>query len=754
MEWLRSRDAGLSATRRAARAAIVMPAMFALGSQVIDNGTVATFAAFGSFSMLLLVDFGGTMLQRIAAQVSLIGVGLVMVTLGTLASRSEWLAAAAMLVVGFGVLFAAVISSVLAGATTSILLGFILPVTLPGTVASIPDRVEGWALAGAASLIAITLLWPAPRREPLRAAVAEACARIGDLLHQEVAAARGETDWSTVEPTRRAAGEAVAAMRTRFFATPYRPTGLTTAARTLVRLVDEVIWLSAILDELAPGQHPHVIDPPVCAVKQSAATVLEHAAALLRGDVSTLGDFHTEVAALREALTAMERSVVASVPARELVTSLEPSFRAQEMSFAIAALGANLEATVLAEQRSWWEQLLGHQPEGVGGALASAQQRAGAHLDRHSAALQSSIRGAIGLAAAVLVADYSGVQHSFWIVLGTLSVLRSNALTTGQTAVRGLLGTLAGFIVGGALVEVIGTNTTVLWVLLPVAILFAGLAPAAISFAAGQAGFTVTLLILFNIISPAGWKVGLVRVEDVGIGCVISLVVGVMFWPRGAAAALGDALAEAYQDSAAYLRSAVAVAAARCDSRAPGADDPVAEATRAAAAARRVDDAFRGFLAEKGTKHLPLASVTTMVTGVAGLRLTADAVLSLWNRDGSGAAGDRAAARAELEAYGAEVAGWYEQLARALTGAGPVPERLHHDHVADGRLIEAVRRDLTGSDGAGTAVAVRMIWTGEHLDAARRLQRGLVEPAAAIAARRVRPTIALHPAQQPVAVAG
>jgi uncharacterized membrane protein YccC len=642
-----------------------------------------------------------------------------------------------MLVVGFSVLFAAVVSSVLAGATTSILLGFILPVTLPAPPTAIPDRVEGWLMAGAASVVAISLLWPAPRREPLRAAVAQACARIGELLRIEVEAAGGQSSWDGVEPARMAARDAVATMRTAFFATPYRPTGLTSAARTLVRLIDEVIWLSAILDELAPGQHPHLLDPSVRAVKASAATVLEHAAALLGGEVSTLAGFHTELAGLGQALTAMEQTVMASVPTRDLVSSLEPSFRAQEMSFAISALGANLEATVLAEQRTWWEQLLGHQPDGVGGALASARHRAGAHLDRHSAALQSSVRAAVGLAAAVLVADYSGVQHSFWIVLGTLSVLWSNALTTGQTAVRGLLGTLAGFVVGGVLVEVIGTNTALLWCVLPVAIFCAGLAPAAISFAAGQAGFTVTLLILFNIISPAGWQVGLVRVEDIAIGCAISLVVGVMFWPRGAAAALSDALAEAYLDSAAYLRSAVAVAAAHCDRQAPTVAAPVAEAMRAAAAARRLDDAFRGFLAEKGTKHLPLASVTTMVTGVAGLRLSADAVVSLWNRDGAGAAGDRTAARMELEAYGAEVAGWYEQLARALTGAGPVPRRLHHDHIADARLIEAVRRDLTGSDGSGTAVAVRMIWTGEHLDAARRLQRALLEPSAAIAARRV-----------------
>lgn len=723
-----------------------MPAMFALGSEVIKNGQLATFAAFGSFSMLLLVDFGGSRVQRLAAQLSLIATGIVLVTLGTLVSRVDWLAVVAMIAVGFGVLFAAVVSSVLASATTALLLGFILPVTIKAPPSALPDRIEGWLLAGAASLVAIMVLWPTPTRDPLRVAVAEACARIGQLLRVTVASVEGDGPAEAVVEARAAAHEAVEAMRTRFFATPYRPTGLSTAARTLVRLVDEVIWLSTILDDMVPAGAVGVIDPSVCTVKRSAATVLEHAAGLLQRDGTDLADFHAEIAALQQALVAMEQAVTTALPVaraaadeselEEFVSSLEPSFRAQEMSFAISALGENVEATLAAERRSWWEQVLGRRPQGVSGPLASAQERATAHFDRHSAALQSSVRGAIGLGVAVLVADVSGVQHSFWVVLGTLSVLRSNALTTGQTALRGVLGTAAGFAVGGLLVEWIGTDRTVLWILLPLAILFAGLAPAVISFAAGQAGFTVTLLILYNLIEPTGWRVGLVRVEDVAIGCAISLSVGVLFWPRGAAAALADAFAEAYRDCAAYLRSAVAVAVARCDSSPAAESNADAEAARAAAAARRLDDAFRGFLAERGTKRIPLSSVATLVTGIAGLRLTADAVLSLWHRQGLSAEGDRAAARAELEAYGRQVAHWYEQMALALTGAGLVPERLHHDRAADNRLIEAVRHDLTDADGVGTPVAVRMIWTGEHVDAARRLQRGLVEPAVLVAQRR------------------
>ena len=69
----------------------------------------------------------------------------------------------------------------------------------------------------------------------------------------------------------------------------------------------------------------------------------------------------------------------------------------------------------------------------------------------------------------------------------------------------------------------IGTHEAVLWGVLPVAILLAAYAPRAISFAAGQAGFTVVLFVLFNIIQPVGWSVGLVRFEDVAIGFAISL---------------------------------------------------------------------------------------------------------------------------------------------------------------------------------------------------------------------------------------
>ncbi len=742
LQWLSTRDRDLAALRRAGRAAIVMPAMFAIGEELIENPVVATFAAFGSFAMLLLIDFGGPLRERLQAQAALGLVGAAFVCLGTLVSQNVWLAAVVMLLVGFGVLFAGVVSSVLAAASTSLLLSFILPVTISGPASSIPDRLAGWGMATGAALLAVGLLWPAPVRSPLRTGAVSACRALASRLRAEAAYALSGHDPALADDLEQAvaqAQQAMAQLRSGFLATPYRPTSLSTSARTVVRLVDELDWLNAIAIQPAAPEPRVPADHAACAVKAAAAGVLERGAELLAMTGGDCTPLRTALDGLRQDLDGLEDRALGLLPGAQrggeqtmgdLVSALDPSFRAQELGFAVTTIAHNIDLTAAAERRSWLARVLGRQPEGIPGTLSAAQQRASSHVDRNSVWLHNSLRGAVGLAAAVFIANRTGVQHSFWVVLGTLSVLRSNALSTGQTAVRGLRGTVVGFVIGAVLLEVIGTDRTLLWFLLPPAILFAGVAPAAISFAAGQAAFTLTLVFLFNIIQPTGWRVGLLRVEDIALGCAVSLVVGLLFWPRGARSALRQALSDAYTDSADYLARAVDFAMARCDrEEANDTPAPVQDAERAAGAARRLDDAFRGYIAERGAKPAPLAAVTSLVTGVGGLRLAADAILDLWQREDGSVAGDRAAAREELLRASELLKHWYEQLASSLLGNEQPPQPLPQDAVADGRLLTAVRRDLSASDGRASATALRMIWTGDHLDAVRRLQGVIAVPA-------------------------
>src|ERR671930_482893 len=93
------------ALTNAARAAIVMPAVFFFADKAIDDADSTLFAAFGSFAILVLADFGGPRRVRLVAYLLLAAAGMVLIALGTLCSQEPWLAVAGVAGLGFGVLF-------------------------------------------------------------------------------------------------------------------------------------------------------------------------------------------------------------------------------------------------------------------------------------------------------------------------------------------------------------------------------------------------------------------------------------------------------------------------------------------------------------------------------------------------------------------------------------------------------------------------------------------------------------------------
>jgi len=200
--------------------------------------------------------------------------------------------------------------------------------------------------------------------------------------------------------------------------------------------------------------------------------------------------------------------------------------------------------------------------------------------------------------------------------------LRTSAASTGGTAWRALAGTVVGFVIGALLLIAIGTGQTALWVALPLAVLVAAYAPGTTPFVVGQAAFTVTIVVLFNLLAPAGWRVGLLRIEDVAIGCAVSLVVGVLFWPRGASTLVADDLADAFRSGAAYLTQAVDWTLGL---RREAPDTALA----AVAAGNRLDEALRLFLSEQGTKRASKHDLWSLVMATLRLRLTAHSLTGL-----------------------------------------------------------------------------------------------------------------------------
>jgi len=91
------------------------------------------------------------------------------------------------------------------------------------------------------------------------------------------------------------------------------------------------------------------------------------------------------------------------------------------------------------------------------------------------------------------------------------------------------------------------------WVVLPLLAFLAAYTPAAVNFVVGQVAFSVLVVVLFNILAPTDWQIGLVRVEDAALGVGVSAIVGLLLWPHGAQGQLRSALADLYDAAASSL---------------------------------------------------------------------------------------------------------------------------------------------------------------------------------------------------------
>jgi uncharacterized membrane protein YccC len=613
------------AALRALRTTIVMPGLFALAYKGIGDLQLATFAAFGSFATLVLASFGGSRRDKAVAHLGLAVAGSAALAIGTAVHPVPWLAAIVTIPVAFTIFFAGVAGPNAASGATAALLAYVLPVASPGTVGDIPSRLAGWWLASVVGTAAVLLLSPRSPGDRLRASAASLAAALSSHLS---GAGRGEVTQAGRDATVAAKHE----LMDLFAATPYRPTGLATADQGLGNVAQLLEWVTSLTgDALGGGADLRDAAPADRELLGTAAQVLADVALLLGGQDLSAEDISRDIAGLERARAA------SSAHQRELsgdaagVRAARHAVHAQ--AIAVAARGAVADAmiaarradpeTVAAQRRSWY----GAPEQGslAGGRLAGLAAAAGVaarHASVRSVWFRNSARGAVALAAAVAVADLLDVQHGFWVVLGTLSVLRTNAAATGATVLRALAGTVVGFAIGAALMLAIGTGSTALWVVLPIAVLVASYAPGTAPFAVGQAAFTVTVVVLFNVLAPAGWRVGLVRVQDVVLGCAVSLVVGALFWPRGASSAVGDDLAEAFRAGAAYLTEAV-------DWSLGLRQDAPATAVAAVSAGIRLDDALRVFLAEQGTKRASKHDLWTLVMATMRVRLTANSLAGL-----------------------------------------------------------------------------------------------------------------------------
>jgi uncharacterized membrane protein YccC len=606
-------DPGFAALRRAARAAVVITLAFVFGEFVLHDTQNVIFIVFGGFALLVMSDFGGQRRPRAIAYLTATLVGALLIALGTVVSENTALAAVMMLLVGFTVSFASVFGGYVAAAQTGMLLAFVIAVSVPASAGAVPSRVAGWTFAGILATLAAVFLWPRFERVKLWQSAAKACIAVANLVE----GLRSDEGLGRLLSTARQAEQAA---RQQYANTAKRPAGPTRRDRAFVELLTELERIVDIVEhpfqQEGPGTRPDLDESD----RLAATTV---AALRSSGDVLTGGgppDLRAVEEARERHRTALDawcgQQLRAGRPANQVLDGLDVDHTLRVISYLTIALGSN--AVITAGGRPEEEITLpvsAPRLEGLSGTTTRVVRTIATHLAPSSTVLQRSLRVGVGLALAVLLARMLGLQHAFWVVLGTLQVLRTTALGTGRTTVQALVGNVIGVAIGGLFAVLAGNHPTVMWVALPFAIFLAAYAATTVGFIASQAAFTINLIIIFNLISPAGWQVGLVRIEDVAAGAAISIVVGLLLWPRGARRELGRSVAAYYRALSNYLEQAFDRV---LDFEPPASLDP---ARRAALQARdRAGEAFDAFLSERSASPLdPQTAGRLLAAGTHGM---------------------------------------------------------------------------------------------------------------------------------------
>jgi PPE-repeat protein len=159
MKTLTRHEKRLAGLARAARAAIVVPSLFALAFLVIGQPEMAGFAVFGTFAHQVMVRYDPEGMARFTQSATLTLLGAIMLSLGTLASTNIWLTVTGAAIVGF-------LSEIpgLAGGRIRVIRGalvltFLLAVVVPAPAPYLFSYLAGWLMAGVIAQPALPLIW-------------------------------------------------------------------------------------------------------------------------------------------------------------------------------------------------------------------------------------------------------------------------------------------------------------------------------------------------------------------------------------------------------------------------------------------------------------------------------------------------------------------------------------------------------------------------------------------------------------------
>ncbi|MGA5063528.1 FUSC family protein [Streptomyces exfoliatus] len=431
--------------------------------------------------------------------------GAIGVTLGTLVFGQGWLAVAALTLVA---LVSGMISSIGAVASVSGLL--LLLNAVVGAGLPMPDpwwKAPLLLTLGGLFVLVLTLLgWPLRRTAPERSAVAATYRAVADL-YEATGTAAYDDKRHAVTASLNQSYDLILAHRARQHG----------RASTLVRLLAQLNVVIP-LAEAAPAAHLR---------------------AQLYGPLSA-----AIPAAVRELADAVEEGRTGT-PVLDLPTPERPAEKAVDHALRHAATVVHK-----AEPDPYnVDDRLGRPA-----ALRVRVRRATRAVLFSEASWRYGLRLALCIGLAQALVSLIAVPRSYWVALTVTFVMKPDFGSVFSRAVLRAFGTALGLLLAALVLAEVPRG----WWDVPVMCALAALVPAfsAKGYAFQTAAITPVILLLSDTLNQEGFNLVMPRLYDSLIGCGIALIAGYLLWPESWHTRIGDKLADAVADAAAYVACA------------------------------------------------------------------------------------------------------------------------------------------------------------------------------------------------------
>ncbi|MER6354981.1 FUSC family protein [Streptomyces sp. NPDC001634] len=180
--------------------------------------------------------------------------------------------------------------------------------------------------------------------------------------------------------------------------------------------------------------------------------------------------------------------------------------------------------------------------------------RAARNVVLSGASWRYGLRLALCIGIAQALVSLVPVPRSYWVALTITFVLKPDFGSVFSRALLRALGTVAGLLVAAVVLAAVPLGWWDVAAMLVLAPLIPALTPRGYGYQ--TAAITPVILLLSDILNHQGTALLIPRLVDSLMGCAIALVAGYLLWPESWHTRVGDRLADAVTDTAAYVEAA------------------------------------------------------------------------------------------------------------------------------------------------------------------------------------------------------